>query len=315
MKIRRFLTALLIASMAFSLTACAGDSTSSAASNTDSVTSEAGKEESKDGTSSNEATTKPPETTTKAPETTTKAPETTTKAPETTTKAPETTIAETPEATITEAPETEPPPEGLPLSEMKFSNFTTGESYEMFNDTAIYTQADGWASFALGGHDVEGAEGCSIIAEIILDAAVCGSQTSHLIYDDYKPPSFLVHIGTLDGYVTINDADHPDNFGDCLIYFEYLDPLKEVVFVLDVMFVGGDGNTYQISGTGRAPFTRGELPPERVYDETCIVCNGTGKCRGCNGSGWFSTVGDGIRCNSCYNYDGACIGCDGLGKH
>lgn len=326
MKIRRFLTALLIVSMTFSLTACAGSNVGSSADSTDSVTSEAEKDEGSE-TSSTETVTKAHETTTtKAPETTTtKAPETTTtKAPETTTtktpettttKTPETTIAETPEATITEAPETEPPPDGLPISEMRFSNITTGESYEMFNDTAIYTQADGWASFALGGHDVEGAEGCSIIAEIILDAAVCGSQTSHIIYDEYKPPSFFVHIGTLDGLVTINDADYPDNFGDCLIYFEYLDPLKEVVFVLDVMFVGGDGNTYRISGTGRAPFTKGEVPPERVYDETCIVCNGTGKCRVCNGSGWFSTVGDGIRCSSCYNYNGACIGCDGYGKH
>lgn len=304
---KRLLATLLIIAACFGITACADDSTSSAASNTDSVTSEAEKEESKDGTSSNEATTKPPETTTKPPETTTKA-------PETTTKAPETTIAETPEATITEAPETKPPASSG-FNEVTFTNLTTGEVFELYNDTAIYTQTDGWASFVLGGHDVKGEQGCSIVGEVVIDGLTCYSGSVRNINDNYKAPAFLVHLGSINGPVTIDNAYYPDNFKNSTLYIEYIDQLKEATFSLDITFIGGDGNTYRISGKGSAPFTRGTEPPERVYDETCTVCNGTGKCRGCNGTGWFSTVGDGIRCNSCYNYDGACIGCDGLGKH
>lgn len=310
---KRILATLLIIAACFSITACAGDSTSSAASNTDSVTSEAEKEESKDGTSRNETTTKPPETTTKAPETTTKPPETTTKPPETSTKAPETST-KAPETTTSNAPETEPPASSG-FNEVTFTNLTTGEVFELYNDTAIYTQTDGWASFVLGGHDVKGEQGCSIVGEVVIDGLTCYSGSVRNINDSYKAPAFLVHLGSINGPVTIDNAYYPDNFKNSTLYIEYIDLLKEATFSMDITFIGGDGNTYRISGKGSAPFTRGTEPPERVYDETCTVCYGTGKCRGCNGTGWFSTVGDGIRCNSCYNYDGKCIGCDGHGKH
>lgn len=306
MKVKKFLASLLITTAVLNITACSDAGNGSVADTT-----------SKSEISATQTPDSKPETTKNSGTITTKSPESvaTEDSEATTSKAPETTVTKAPETTTSTAPESEPPSSDTNNNAVIFANLSTGESYNLFNDTAIYTQSDGWASIALGGHDVEGAQGCSILGEVILDGVLCASGSSYTIYDSYKPPSFLVHLASDNGPVTIDDANYPDNFGNSLVYIEYVEPLKEITFTLDITFVGGDGNTYRISGKGSAPFTAGAEPPQRIYDETCIVCNGTGKCRGCNGTGWFSTVGDGIRCNSCYSYSGICIGCDGYGKH
>ena len=234
-----------------------------------------------------------------------------------------TTVTEAPveTTTVTDDPvETTKKPEAVTpgntsAATAQFANVSTGEVTDLFNDIAVYSQQDGLVTIALGGHDVEGAEGCSIIGEVLIDAAICGSGMTYSSNNDYKAPIFYIHTASNNGPVSVDNVSYPDNFSDCYLIINKIDPLVEISFYLEIYFIGTDGKTYCFGGQGTAPFTEGAEPPQRVYDEICTVCNGTGLCRGCKGTGWFSTVGDGIRCNSCYNYSGLCIGCDGHGKH
>ncbi len=60
-----------------------------------------------------------------------------------------------------------------------------------------------------------------------------------------------------------------------------------------------------------------ESPPREKYskEQSCIVCKGTGKCRGCDGKGWYTTtIGSYVvDCKLCHN-SGGCSICHGSGK-
>ena len=78
-------------------------------------------------------------------------------------------------------------------------------------------------------------------------------------------------------------------------------------------------NSSSTTSSSSSSDTRSESQP--VYKEVttttyCLNCNGSGKCKYCNGKGWVVRLGLGADgpCPVCHNHDGRCTLCNGSGK-
>ncbi len=68
--------------------------------------------------------------------------------------------------------------------------------------------------------------------------------------------------------------------------------------------------------TDKEPMPRPQPKPRQKQEKWCRICNGSGKCKTCNGDGWVNRIGighDGY-CTSCPNHNGLCSSCNGRGK-
>lgn len=72
--------------------------------------------------------------------------------------------------------------------------------------------------------------------------------------------------------------------------------------------------SYEVNSSSSSSSSRGS---NTTSSRTCGVCYGSGKCRTCNGKGYYTAIGIGSgthACPNCRNHNGLCSSCNGTGR-
>lgn len=79
-----------------------------------------------------------------------------------------------------------------------------------------------------------------------------------------------------------------------------------------------NSNSTSNSSTNTSNSSTEKQQSKRWHVETewvdCFSCHGSGRCRTCDGKGWYWSGLDKLQCPNCTNHDGVCIHCGGKGK-
>lgn len=115
--------------------------------------------------------------------------------------------------------------------------------------------------------------------------------------------------------VEYDSSTSPDVFSDMYFEMGQYTQDKEAGFIINTKFVY-EGNTYSLEASAAANYTEYQEnqdgAPGNTQNETCLYCNGSGRCFLCDGLGYTTWGGTQVDCNSCGG-TGVCYYCSGTG--
>lgn len=78
---------------------------------------------------------------------------------------------------------------------------------------------------------------------------------------------------------------------------------------------GGGSGSYDPSSDNNGNGSSGRtVTPTKEVEKYCRLCGGDGKCKTCNGNGYWWSMNKRQPCPNCYNQNGKCTSCGGSGR-